>query len=172
MGGKHAKRQVWYFGPSRVDGSRELRELLGDKGANLAEMVRLGLPVRQDGVRRSIVDLLRLPGVDVGRLGAIWPDLHDWSADVTAAVEAEAHYAGYMDRQDADVRAFREDEALRLPADLDFARVGGLSVEMRERLTAHSPATLGAAARIPGVTPAALTALLRHVRRRSEEQVA
>ena len=137
-----------------------------------AEAVRLGLPVRQDGVRRSIVDLLRLPGVDVGRLGAIWPDLHDWSADVTAAVEAEAHYAGYMDRQDADVRAFREDEALRLPADLDFARVGGLSVEMRERLTAHSPATLGAAARIPGVTPAALTALLRHVRRRSEEQVA
>jgi len=69
-------------------------------------------------------------------------------------------------RQEADIRAFRRDEALDIPADLDFDRVGGLSNEVRAKLSAVRPATLGTAARISGVTPAALTALLGHVRRR------
>ncbi|MCH9020820.1 MAG: tRNA uridine-5-carboxymethylaminomethyl(34) synthesis enzyme MnmG, partial [Proteobacteria bacterium] len=77
----------------------------------------------------------------------------------------EAHYAGYLDRQEADVRAFRRAEALALPDGLDYGAVGGLSSEVREKLEASRPATLGAAARISGVTPAALTALLGHVRR-------
>jgi tRNA uridine 5-carboxymethylaminomethyl modification enzyme len=80
-------------------------------------------------------------------------------------LETEARYRGYLDRQDADIRAFRRDEALCLPADLDYGAIGSLSIEVRVKLTATRPATLGAAARISGVTPAALTALLRHVRR-------
>ena len=81
-------------------------------------------------------------------------------------IEIDAGYAGYLDRQAADVEAFRRDEALRLPAGLDYTAIGGLSNEVREKLAAIRPATLGQAGRIEGVTPGALTALLAHVRRR------
>jgi tRNA uridine 5-carboxymethylaminomethyl modification enzyme len=82
-------------------------------------------------------------------------------------LEIEACYAGYLDRQEADILAFRRDEHLGLPADLDYAAVGGLSAECRAKLAAIRPASLGQASRISGMTPAALSALLRHVRRRS-----
>jgi len=82
-------------------------------------------------------------------------------------LEIDAAYAGYLDRQAADAAAFRRDENLRLPADLDYAGVGGLSNEVREKLSTVRPLTLGQAARIEGVTPGALTALLAHVRRRA-----
>ena len=84
---------------------------------------------------------------------------------VREQLQIEAGYAGYLDRQAADVAAFRRDEDLRLPGDLDYAGLGGLSNEVREKLAAVRPATLGQASRIEGVTPGALTALLAHVRR-------
>ena len=86
-------------------------------------------------------------------------------APVARQLENDARYQGYLQRQEADVRAFRRDAALALPEDLDYARVAGLSTEVRGKLAGARPATLAAAARIPGVTPAALTALLGHVRR-------
>jgi tRNA uridine 5-carboxymethylaminomethyl modification enzyme len=87
-------------------------------------------------------------------------------------LEIEGRYAGYLQRQLADVLAFRRDETLEIPDDLDFAAVGSLSTEIRSKLAQHRPATLGAAARIPGVTPAALTALLGYVKRRRTDAVA
>jgi tRNA uridine 5-carboxymethylaminomethyl modification enzyme len=86
---------------------------------------------------------------------------------VAEQVEIEARYTGYVERQEAEIKAFRRDENLSLPESVDYAAIGGLSNEVRLKLTAAKPATLGAAARIPGVTPAALTALLKHVRRRN-----
>jgi tRNA uridine 5-carboxymethylaminomethyl modification enzyme len=88
--------------------------------------------------------------------------------DVAAQLEIEARYASYMERQAADIAAFRRDEALALPDGLDYTRIASLSTEVREKLANARPATLGAAARISGVTPAAITALLGHVRRRQE----
>ena len=82
-------------------------------------------------------------------------------------LEIEAQYAGYLSRQEGDIRAFRKDEGLGLPADLDYAAIGGLSIEVRQKLERARPATLGQAARVDGVTPAALTTLLVHVRQRS-----
>jgi tRNA uridine 5-carboxymethylaminomethyl modification enzyme len=84
---------------------------------------------------------------------------------VAEQLEIEGRYAGYLERQDADIRAFRKDELLALPENLDYAAVGSLSTEIREKLSKARPETLGAASRIPGITPAALTALLRYVRR-------
>jgi len=143
----------------------EARERLGRLGLTSGQAARHGLPVRQDGHWRSAYDLLRYDGVDVARLAAIWPELAALDGAAATDLEAESRYAGYLDRQEADVRAFREEEALHLPAGLDYAAVGGLSAEMQERLKAHRPATLGAAARLPGITPAALTALYRYARR-------
>ncbi len=83
-------------------------------------------------------------------------------------MEVEATYCSYIDRQDADIRAFRRDQSLALPDDLDYAAISGLSNEVRQKLIAARPATIGAAARISGVTPAALTTLLAHIRRPKE----
>ena len=94
------------------------------------------------------------------------PDLATVSPVVREQLAIEALYAGYLDRQAADVAAFRRDEDLRLPPELDYGAVGGLSNEVREKLAAIRPLTLGQAARIEGVTPGALTALLAHVRRK------
>jgi tRNA uridine 5-carboxymethylaminomethyl modification enzyme len=121
--------------------------------------------VNADGQRRDVSQLLTCPGVTLDRLSQIWPELRSWTAEVREQIEIDALYAGYLDRQAADVAAFRQDENLRLDPDLDYRQVGGLSHEAVEKLSAVRPVTLGQAARIEGVTPGALTALLGHVRR-------
>ena len=126
---------------------------------------KAGLPVKADGVVRNLTQLLAYPSIDRPSLAAIWPEIVDWPQDIWEQVEIDAAYAGYLDRQAADAAAFRRDENLRLPTGLDYAAVGGLSNEVREKLIAVRPLTLGQAARIEGVTPGALTALLAHVRR-------
>jgi tRNA uridine 5-carboxymethylaminomethyl modification enzyme len=129
-----------------------------------------GLPINLDGRRRSVTDLLGYPGVNLARLRMIWPELGALRPDVAEQLEIEGAYAGYLARQEADIASFRRDEALQLPDDLDYGSVASLSTEIRQKLTESRPATLGAAARISGVTPAALTALLRHVRRAGDAQ--
>ncbi|MDB5407604.1 MAG: tRNA uridine 5-carboxymethylaminomethyl modification protein [Rhodospirillales bacterium] len=128
-------------------------------------LARAGLTVNQDGVARSAADLLGHQGIDLPRLAVIWPELAAIPPAVAEQLEIDARYAGYLERQDADIRAFRRDEALRLPDDLDYDTIGSLSSEIRLKLRQARPATLGAAARISGVTPPALVALLKHVRR-------
>jgi tRNA uridine 5-carboxymethylaminomethyl modification enzyme len=130
------------------------------------ELAKRGMTITQDGVARTALDLLRFPDVTIDRLTAIWPELADLRADVVEQLVIDAGYAGYLERQEADIRAFRKDEALSLPLDLDYTKVGSLSAEVRQKLIAAKPETLGAAARVPGVTPAAVIALLRHVKQK------
>ena len=132
-----------------------------------AEAVRVGFRVNLDGQRRNLIQLLAYPDIGFADLARLWPQIGDWAPAIREQIEIDAAYAGYLDRQDADVEAFRRDEQLVLPAELDYARVGGLSNEARERLATVRPSTLGQAARIEGVTPGAITALLAHVRRRA-----
>ena len=132
-----------------------------------SQAARAGLPVKADGQRRNLVELLAYPTISFDDLARQWPQIAAWPTEVREQVEIDASYAGYLERQTADVQAFRRDEDLRLPANLDYAAIGGLSNEVREKLAAVQPLTLGQAARIEGVTPGALTALLAHVRRRA-----
>ncbi len=125
-----------------------------------------GIAVNEDGIARTAAQLLAYPEITLDRLSAIWPELAGISPDIAEQLEIDARYAGYVERQEADIRAFRKDEALQLAADLDYDAIGSLSTEIRSKLREARPASLGAAARIPGVTPAALVALLKHVRRR------
>ena len=131
------------------------------------EAARHCLPVKADGHRRNVMELLAYPTISFANLTVVWPQLAAWAPVVREQVEIDASYAGYLDRQVADVAAFRRDEDLRLPAALDYAAIGGLSNEVRQKLSSVRPLTLGQAARIEGVTPGALTALLAHVRRRA-----
>ncbi|MBV8684777.1 MAG: tRNA uridine-5-carboxymethylaminomethyl(34) synthesis enzyme MnmG [Caulobacteraceae bacterium] len=132
-----------------------------------AEAARAGFRISADGQPRSLLQLLAHPEIGFEDLARIWPQIGVWPAFAREQVEIDAAYHGYMARQEADVALFRRDEDLALPADLDYRALGGLSAEVQEKLSAVAPATLGQAARIEGVTPGALTALLAHVRRRA-----
>ncbi len=144
----------------------EATALLDGLAASPSRLRKEGIDINQDGVKRSAHALLAYPGIGLERLASLWPELERVPAAVARQLEIESIYAGYIERQEEDIRAFRRDESLQIPDDLDFNAVGGLSVEARTKLVQARPATLGAAARISGVTPAALTALLGHVRRR------
>jgi tRNA uridine 5-carboxymethylaminomethyl modification enzyme len=143
----------------------EAMQRLSERHLSPSAAQRQGLDVKSDGVRRSGLELLRLPDVDMARLAVIWPELGELRQDVAEQLEIEAGYAGYLPRQAADIAAFRADDALVLPGDLDLDAIAGLSREVRARLAQVRPATIGAAARLPGMTPAALMLLYRHARR-------
>jgi tRNA uridine 5-carboxymethylaminomethyl modification enzyme len=143
-----------------------LRETVNALQTTPSALARLGFDIAQDGVARSAMRLLAHADIDMARLAQIWPALGSVDGDIAEQIEIEGRYASYLVRQNADIEAFRRDEDLLLPPDLDFDGIGGLSNEAKEKLSAARPATLGAAVRISGVTPAAITILLRHVRRR------
>jgi tRNA uridine 5-carboxymethylaminomethyl modification enzyme len=129
-----------------------------------------GWSVTQDGRLRSAFEYLAHPGMGFDALINVWPELASTPAWVRDQLCIEALYAQYVDRQAEDIEALRRDEALKLPADLDYSGIGGLSSEVRQKLMAARPATLGQAGRIEGVTPGALTALLGHVRRQAKSR--
>ncbi|HZU91133.1 MAG TPA: FAD-dependent oxidoreductase, partial [Stellaceae bacterium] len=145
------------------------RRRLAELRMTPSALARRGLLVNADGVARSAAELLAHPGIDLARLAAIWPELAAWPPDIAEQLEIDARYAGYLERQERDIAAYRRDEALSLPPDLDYAAIGGLSREVRDKLTRARPLTLGAAARLSGVTPAALVALLQYVKRRPQD---
>ena len=145
----------------------EARRLASDLAATPSELQGYGFAVNMDGMRRTAFELLAYPKASVRRLADIWPALSEISPDIAEQLEAEARYAGYLDRQEADIRAYRRDESLVLPQRIDYGAIPSLSNEVRQILSRSRPATLGAAARLPGMTPAALVALLRYVRRGS-----
>ncbi|QBR72814.1 tRNA uridine-5-carboxymethylaminomethyl(34) synthesis enzyme MnmG [Beijerinckiaceae bacterium] len=143
----------------------QARNLL--QGLNLTpnEAARHGLHVNQDGVRRSAFDLLGLPGQSIATLQAIWPELGGIRPKAAAQIEIDAKYAVYLARQTRDIEAFRRDEALEIPANVDYALLPGLSNEIRARLELIRPRTMGQAGRIEGMTPAAMTLLASKMRR-------
>jgi tRNA uridine 5-carboxymethylaminomethyl modification enzyme len=143
----------------------EADELAGSLSATPNALSKHGLKVSGDGVRRSVADLLAYPNIQFEDLVPVWPQLADLPNFAREHLETEALYKGYIERQARDVEAFRRDEGLRLPEALDYAKIGGVSNEVREKLQSVRPATLGQAARIEGVTPGALTALLAYVKR-------
>jgi len=130
-----------------------------------AAAVKAGWTINQDGRVRSAWEYLSYKEITLTHLRAVWPELESIPDAIGAQIEIEALYAAYLDRQSDDVAALRRDESLMLPESLDYDAIGGLSNEVRSKLKAVRPMTLGQAARIEGVTPGALTALLGHVKR-------
>jgi tRNA uridine 5-carboxymethylaminomethyl modification enzyme len=145
---------------------RTARQALEAHAATPTALRELGLKVNLDGQRRTAAGLLGYPGIDLQVLARLWPELAEMEPEIAEQLETEALYTGYLERQETDIRSFKRDESLVLAPDLDFHAIAGLSNEVRSKLDRSRPATLGAAARISGITPAALTALLGHVRRR------
>jgi tRNA uridine 5-carboxymethylaminomethyl modification enzyme len=123
-----------------------------------------GIHVNADGLKRNLFQLLAYETTDRNVVRTIWPEINDWPDLIYEQVEIDALYAGYLTRQDSEIAAFRRDENLTIPDGLDYALIGGLSNEAREKLSRVRPQTLGQAGRIEGLTAGALTALLHHLR--------
>lgn len=126
---------------------------------------RHGLVLNKDGQRRSAMDLLAYPTLGFADVARVWPELNAIAPAVARQIEIDAKYAVYLDRQAADIAAYRRDEALELPETLDFSQMTALSIEVRQKLQSIRPRTIGQAGRIDGVTPAALTLIAAHIRR-------
>jgi tRNA uridine 5-carboxymethylaminomethyl modification enzyme len=126
---------------------------------------RYGLALRKDGQRRSAFELLSYPDIGIADLARIWPQLGELDRRIAEQIEIDAKYDVYLSRQAADVESYRRDESLALPEDLDYAALPGLSNEVRHKLQAQRPRTIGQAGRIDGITPAALTLLVAYLRR-------
>ena len=129
------------------------------------ELEKHDIYVRKDGVIRTAKELLSYQTINIQQLEKKWDCLKELNTDAVQQIEIEARYSGYLKRQEAEIKAFRRDEKLLIPKGLDYKKIGGLSNEVRTKLEKVRPATLGAASRISGVTPAALTALLAYVKK-------
>jgi tRNA uridine 5-carboxymethylaminomethyl modification enzyme len=143
------------------------QNLLASSTASPKELRAFNLPVPRDGAHRSAAELLSLEGMSIDGLGALWPELREIPPTHWSQLEADCRYAGYVSRQKADIDALRRDEGVRIPGDTNFAEVGGLSAEARDLLARHRPDTIAQANRLPGMTPAAVLAVLRHLKRAS-----
>ena len=124
-----------------------------------------GVTARMDGIVRTAFEWLRFPAMTNTALSKIWPDTADLDPELVESLRVDSTYVAYINRQDEDVANFQRDENVQIVANLNYQQVAGLSHEMADRLTAARPTTLGAAGRIPGITPAALVALLPHTLR-------
>lgn len=164
-----ARQAHWEKKKAALDG---MRALVRELSLTPKQALDHGIKVNQDGVSRSVHDLLAYPDVDIERLSSIWPELSEFDPAIIEQIEIDAKYAGYIERQQNDIAAFRKDENMVLPKELDFKTVGGLSNEVIAKLEQAQPETMGQAARISGITPAALTQLLRFVKRSGHKKVA
>jgi tRNA uridine 5-carboxymethylaminomethyl modification enzyme len=143
----------------------DAREFANSVSLTPKEAERHGLSLNKDGQRRTAFELLSYPSVTVAHLAKIWPRFAELAPKIAEQIEIDAKYDVYLSRQAADIAAYRRDESFELPDDFDFTTLPGLSNEMKQKLQAHRPRTIGHAGRIDGVTPAALTLLVAHVRR-------
>jgi tRNA uridine 5-carboxymethylaminomethyl modification enzyme len=131
-----------------------------------------GIAINHDGKKRSAFDLLSFKNISFADINKVWPETKCIKKDVMEQIEIESQYAGYLDRQRDDIKDFKKEEMLLLPKDLDYKSVGSLSNEIVEKLSTAQPPTLGAASRISGITPAAIIALLRFVKKQKNSKAA
>ncbi len=164
-----ARWEVFRRKTAALDAARDLTQSLTIT-PNAAE--RHGIHLNRDGQRRSAFDLLSYPGIGMAELTRVWPELGAVDRFASEQIEIEARYAVYLERQRADMASLRQDDAIAIPDDLDLTALSGLSRELQEKLVAVRPATLGQAARMEGMTPAALTLLLAGLKRHRGRQVA
>ncbi len=159
-----ARKTAWQAKAAKLEAARQLmcEELKISPNA----LTQHGIQIKHDGKMRSAAELLSYPNIDWDVLATIWPETANIDAEIKEQIEIDALYSGYLARQEADIIAFKKDEALKIPDDFDYLAVGSLSTEIVQTLNNSKPATIGAASRLPGVTPAALVSIMRQIKRR------
>ena len=157
------------------DKSRELEKLnkkMDKLKISPSEAEKHGVKIAKDGVYRSANTVLAQKGVKFDKIKEIWPEIGDYSNEIEEQVEINAHYKGYMKKQKADILAFKRDESLKIPSDINYDSFSGLSNEVKSKFKQIRPKTMGQALRIDGITPAAVFILLSHLKRKSIKHIA
>ena len=157
---------------AKISALNAARELAGSLSITPSEAQRHGLSLNRDGQRRSAFELMSYPNLGFAEVARIWPQLAAFEGKIAEQLEIDAKYSVYLERQAADVATYRRDESFELPDDLDYAALPGLSNEARQKLASVRPRTIGHAGNIDGMTPAALTLLVAHVRRKGRARPA
>ena len=137
-----------------------------------SEAEKYGVKIAKDGVYRSANSILAQKGVKFNKIRDIWPDIGDYSIEIEEQIEIKAHYKGYLKKQNADILAFKRDESLKIPSDINYDSFSGLSNEVKSKFKQIRPKTMGQALRIDGITPAAVFILLSHLKRKSIKHIA
>ena len=163
------RQKAWQ---AKKDSLNAATALLQAASALPKDLQAQGLPAPRDGGRRSAADMLALEGITIGSLTGLWAELDAIDHALRPQLEADCRYAGYLERQRADIEALHRDEAISIPADFDYGAVGGLSAEARDVMMRLRPQTIGQANRLPGLTPAAVVAVLRHLKRGGADSMA
>ena len=165
------KRRMMF--ETKLENIGKLNMALSEVSLTPNEAEKYDIKINADGIRRNGKQLLAMPNIDFDTLLNIWPDkLSGFSKDVIEQLNIQALYAGYLDNQETEIKQFRKDENITIPEGIDFKFVDSISNEIREKLNQHKPATIGAAGRIPGVTPAATTAILVYLKKLEREKKA
>ena len=147
---------------ANIDHYRYLTQSLTTK---YSELEKTDIKVKQDGTKRTAYNIMSYDDVSRETINQLWPELAEMPDDVYEQIEIEARYSGYIKRQMADIEVFKKDEKLKIREDIDYSKIGSLSREMVQKLSKVKPATIGEASRIPGVTPAAITAILGYIKK-------
>jgi len=151
----------------KIGSLNKLNEVLQEVSLTPFQAEKHDIKINQDGIHRNGKQLLAIREISFEKLKSIWPEkLSGFAPKIIEQVEIQALYAGYLDNQDAEIKQFRKDESIKIPEDIDFFEVDSISTEIREKLNRLRPSTIGAAGRIPGVTPAATTAILVFLKKR------
>ena len=133
---------------------------------------KFNVKIAKDGIYRSAIEVLSQRGVDMMKIREIWPEIPYISKELDENLEIQAHYKGYLTKQNADILAFKKDENLKIPNNIDYEALSGLSTEVKSKFKKIKPETMGQALRIDGITPAAVYILLSHVKRKSIKHIA
>jgi tRNA uridine 5-carboxymethylaminomethyl modification enzyme len=133
---------------------------------------KFGIKIAKDGVFRSADEILTQKDVNMSKIREIWPEILDLGTDIDEQIEINSHYRGYLKKQKADILAFKRDENLSIPDNIDYDQFSGLSTEVKSKFKKIRPKTMGQALRIDGITPAAVYILLSHVKRKSIKHIA
>ena len=164
--------KVGLISSHRFDHWQDKKQALAEGEAMLAhikagpkELAEHNLPVTRDGRKQSGADMLTRDGITIVDLIPLWPELEQIPHHIRGQLEVDCRYEGYVQRQQSDIDALRRDDALVIPRNTDFTDIGGLSAESKDILKRHQPETIGQASRLPGLTPAAVVAVIRYLRR-------
>ena len=137
-----------------------------------SKVAKYGVNIAKDGITRNAEQILSQKGVKMSKIREIWPEISYKSEEIDEQLEINAHYKGYLTKQNADILAFKKDENLKIPSNIDYEALSGLSTEVKSKFKKIKPETMGQALRIDGITPAAVYILLSHVKRKSIKHIA
>lgn len=156
------RREKWGEKKQQIN---QARNMLNSLKASPNQLEKHGININKDGKVRTALQLLSLQNITINDIEKVWPEVSSITATVKQQMEIESLYDGYMSRMEQDINAFKKDEALKIPTEIIYSAVGGLSNEIVEKLSTHKPATIGSASRIPGITPASIIAILHYIRK-------